>query len=224
MGEATIAGADASLSVFLLDDHEVVRRGIAASIDAAEDLDVVGQSDSAKAALAEIERCCPDVAVLDVRLPDGSGIEVCRDVRSKFPSVACLILTSFDNDRSLVDAASAGAAGFVIKQLRANEILDSIRRVGRGETLLDATATSTALRRLNDSSAGRLADLTDQERRIFELIGEGHTNRQIGDALCLSEKTVKNYVSNMLSKLGMSRRTEAAALAARLDERRRAGT
>ena len=223
MGDVT-TGRDGWLGVFLLDDHEVVRRGMAAMIDAEPDLEVVGQSESAATALAEIERCAPDVAVLDVRLPDGNGIEVCREVRSNFPTVPCLIFTSFGNDQSLVDAAMAGAAGFVIKRLKGSEILDSIRRVGRGETLLDDATTRMALRRLSDSSIGGLVHLTDREQRIFELIGEGHTNRQIAEAMCLSEKTVKNYVSNMLAKLGMSSRTEAAALAARVDERRRAGT
>lgn len=223
MGDVT-TGRDGRLGVFLLDDHEVVRRGMAAMIDAEPDLEVVGQSESAATALAEIERCAPDVAVLDVRLPDGNGIEVCREVRSNFPTVPCLIFTSFGNDQSLVDAAMAGAAGFVIKRLKGSEILDSIRRVGRGETLLDDATTRMALRRLSDSSIGGLVHLTDREQRIFELIGEGHTNRQIAEAMCLSEKTVKNYVSNMLAKLGMSSRTEAAALAARVDERRRAGT
>jgi two-component system response regulator DevR len=208
--------------VFLLDDHEVVRMGVAAMIDAEDDLEVVGQADSAAGALGAVAGCDPHVAVLDVRLGDGSGIEVCRDIRSAHPDVACLILTSFANDQAIVDAAMAGAAGFVVKQIKGNELIQSIRQVAAGVTLLDDATTRMALKRLNDSQVGDLARLTPQEQRIFELIGEGCTNRQIADEMFLAEKTVKNYVSNMLAKLGMSRRTEAAALAARIDERRKA--
>ena len=212
------------IGVFLLDDHEVVRLGIAAMIDAESDLEVVGQAGSAKEALPAIDEAQPDVAVLDVRLGDGSGIEVCRDIRSANPDIACLMLTSFASDQAMVDAAMAGAVGFVIKQLAGNEIIESIRKVGQGSVLLDEAATRIAMRRLSESEAGGLQRLTPQEKRIFELIGEGCTNRQIADDMFLAEKTVKNYVSNMLAKLGMSRRTEAAALAARIDERRQSDT
>ena len=209
------------IRVFLLDDHEVVRAGVAALVDAQEDLTVVGQASSASEALQVVASSEPDVAVLDVRLQDGNGIEVCRDIRSAHPDVACLILTSFADDRALVDASLAGAAGYVLKQVRGNEIVDSIRKIAAGAQLLDAAAVRMGMQRLKDSEAGRIDTLTDQERRIFELIGEGRSNRQIADEMFLAEKTVKNYVSNMLAKLGMSRRTEAAAFAARLEERER---
>jgi len=213
--------AEALTRVFLLDDHEVVRRGVASIVESEPDMTVVGQAGSAEDALASLAACSPDVAVLDVRLGDGNGIEVCRDIRSSHPEVACLMLTSFSNDQAVVDASMAGAAGFVIKQVEGNDLVASIRKVANGALLLDAATTRMALRRLSESEEGELGRLTGQERKIFELIGEGHTNRQIADALFLAEKTVKNYVSNMLAKLGMSRRTEAAALAARLDERRK---
>lgn len=209
------------IRVFLLDDHEVVRAGVAAVLDAEIDLEVVGQAESAAEALDAVASCLPDVAVLDVRLGDGSGIDVCADIRAHHPDVACLMLTSFDNDQALVDAWVAGAAGFVVKQIRGNALVESIRRVARGDVLLDDATARLAARRLDESGLGDLARLTPQERRIFELIGAGCTNRQIADELFLAEKTVKNYVSNMLAKLGMSRRTEAAALAARIDERRK---
>lgn len=207
--------------VFLLDDHEVVRAGVAAMLDAHPDIDVVGEAGRASEAVDVVRRCRPDVAVLDVRLGDGNGIEVCRAIRSEFDDVACLILTSFHDDQAILDAAMAGAAGYVLKQIRGNDLVDAIRAVASGTVLLDAAEARMALQRLRDSEEGRLADLTEQETRIFDFIGEGMTNRQIAAEMFLAEKTVKNYVSNMLAKLGMSRRTEAAAFAARLAERRR---
>jgi two-component system response regulator DevR len=211
------------ISVFLLDDHEVVRRGIAAALDAEDDLTVVGEAGSADEALAGIAELRPDVAVLDVRLGDGehNGIDVCRQITTDFPEVRVLILTSFDSDRALVDAGLAGASGFILKQIRSNELVDAIRGVAAGRRYLDDAEVRLASRRLRESEEGRLDDLTPQERRIFDLIGEGYTNRQIAQDMYLAEKTVKNYVSNLLAKLGMSRRTEAAALAARLVERHR---
>jgi DNA-binding NarL/FixJ family response regulator len=211
----------AVIRVFLLDDHEVVRRGIAATLEAEPDIEVVGEASSAADTIAEIERCDPDVAVLDVRLGDGNGIDVCREISSNHPAVAPLILTSFDSDRALVDAGLAGAAGFVLKQIRSNELVDAIRAVAAGRRLLDDAEVRMALRRLRDTEEGRLEELTAQERKIFDLIGEGRTNRQIAAEMYLAEKTVKNYVSNLLAKLGMSRRTEAAALSARIEERHR---
>ena len=209
------------IRVFLLDDHEVVRRGIAATLDAEDDMTVVGEAGDVDEALDRIRACDPDVAVLDVRLGDGNGIDVCRQISSEFPEIKSLILTSFDSDRALVDAGLAGAAGFVLKQIRSNELIDAIRGVASGRRYLDDAEVRLALRRLRDSEEGRLDDLTPQERRIFDLIGEGYTNRQIAQDMYLAEKTVKNYVSNLLAKLGMSRRTEAAALSARLEERHR---
>lgn len=207
------------IRVFLLDDHEVVRRGVAAGLEAEPDITVVGEAGDAATALAEVRRCKPDVAVLDVRLGDGNGIDVCRQITSEFPEVKSLILTSFDSDRSVVDAGLAGACGFVLKQIRSNELVDAIRNVAAGRRLLDDAEVRMAMRRLRESEEGRLIDLTPQERRIFDYIGDGMTNRQIATEMYLAEKTVKNYVSNLLAKLGMSRRTEAAALSARLEER-----
>ena len=211
------------IRVFLLDDHEVVRRGIAAALEAESDLTVVGEAGAADEAIEGIRELSPDVAVLDVRLGDGehNGIDVCRQITTEFPEVHVLILTSFDSDRALVDAGLAGAAGFVLKQIRSTELVDTIRGVADGRQYLDDAEVRLASRRLRDSEEGRLEDLTAQERRIFDLIGEGYTNRQIAQEMYLAEKTVKNYVSNLLAKLGMSRRTEAAALAARLVERHR---
>jgi len=211
------------IRVFLLDDHEVVRRGIAAALEAEEDLVVVGEASTADEAIRGIREHVPDVAVLDVRLGEGghNGIDVCRQITSEFPDVHVLILTSFDSDRAIVDAGLAGAAGFILKQIRSNELVEAIRGVAAGRQYLDDAEVRLASRRLRDSEEGRLDDLTAQERRIFDLIGEGYTNRQIAQDMYLAEKTVKNYVSNLLAKLGMSRRTEAAALAARLVERHR---
>ncbi len=211
------------IRVFLLDDHEVVRRGIAAALEAEEDLVVVGEASTADEAVAGIREHVPDVAVLDVRLgEDGhNGIDVCRQITTEFPDVHVLILTSFDSDRAIVDAGLAGAAGFILKQIRSTELVEAIRGVAAGRHYLDDAEVRLASRRLRDSEEGRLDDLTAQERRIFDLIGEGYTNRQIAQEMYLAEKTVKNYVSNLLAKLGMARRTEAAALAARLVERHR---
>lgn len=193
--------------------------GIAALIEAEPDLTVTGQADSAATAMHAVAEAKPNVAVLDVRLGDGNGIEVCREIRSEHPDVACLILTSFSSDQAIVDAAVAGAAGYVVKQVKGNDIVEAIRKVASGVKLLDEAEARLALRRLNESEFGDVNRLTPQERRIFDLIGTGHTNREIADEMFLAEKTVKNYVSNLLTKLGMSRRTEVAALAARLDER-----
>ena len=209
------------IRVFILDDHEIVRKGVADLVNADPELEVVAEEGSALAALAAVERSKPDVAVLDVRLEDGNGIEVCRDIRSAYPEVACLILTSFADDHALVDASFAGASGYVLKQIRGNDLIESIRKVANGVALLDSATVRMAMSRLKNSEEGLVDSLTPQEHKIFDLIGEGFSNRQIADELFLAEKTVKNYVSNLLSKLGMSRRTEAAAFAARLDERSR---
>ncbi|MEE9413779.1 MAG: response regulator transcription factor [Acidimicrobiales bacterium] len=211
--------SDDPIRVFLLDDHEIVRLGVAELINTQSDLEVVGQASTAAETLGVVRQCSPDVAVLDVRLGDGNGIEVCREIRSEYPKTQCLMLTSFTDDRALVDAAMAGAAGFVLKQIQGNEIIDSIRRVAAGSQLLDPAMVRLGLQRLRETDEGRVETLTPQEHRIFELIGEGYSNRQIADEMFLAEKTVKNYVSNLLAKMGMARRTEAAAVAARIDER-----
>jgi DNA-binding NarL/FixJ family response regulator len=207
--------------VFLLDDHEIVRRGLRELIEAEEDLVVVGEAGTAEEAYGRIPATSPHVAVLDVRLPDGDGIEVCREVRSKHPDISCIMLTSFSDDDAVYAAIMAGASGYVLKQVRGSDLIDGIRRVAAGESLLDPSVTTRVLERLRRQDDDEdVARLTDQERKILELISEGLTNRQIGERMFLAEKTVKNYVSNMFAKLGMSRRTEAAAYAARLSERR----
>ena len=208
--------------VFLLDDHEIVRRGLRDLIDAEEDLEVVGEAGTADEAMRRIPSTRPDVAVLDVRLPDGDGVSVCRDVRSSHPEVRCLMLTSFSDDEALFSSIMAGASGYVLKQVRGSDLIDGIRRVGRGESLLDPTLTSRVLDRLRHGSEEDelVGQLTPQERKLLDLLAEGLTNRQIAERMFLAEKTVKNYVSNLLAKLGMGRRTEAAVYAARLAERR----
>jgi two-component system, NarL family, response regulator DevR len=213
-----------AINVFLLDDHEIVRRGLRDLLEAEEDLLVVGEASTAEEALNRIPATRPDVAVLDVRLGGETegGIEVCRDVRSSHPEVRCIMLTSFADDEALFAAIMAGASGYVLKQIRGSDLVDAIRRVGRGESLIDPALTGRVLERLRmKPEQDELAGLSDQERRILDLIAEGHTNRQIAETIFLAEKTVKNYVSSLLAKLGMSRRTEAAAYAARLSERRR---
>jgi DNA-binding NarL/FixJ family response regulator len=210
------------IKVFLLDDHEIVRRGLRELLEAEDDLEVVGDASTGEEALARIPATRPDVAVLDVRLGEGSGIEVCRDVRSAHPEIQCLMLTSYADDEALFDAIMAGAAGYVLKQVRGAELVDGIRRVAAGQSLLDPTVTTKVLERLRHAPEEdeRFASLTDQERKILDLLAEGKTNRQIGAELFLAEKTVKNYVSNMLTKMGMQGRTEAAVYAARIAERR----
>jgi two-component system response regulator DevR len=205
--------------VFLLDDHEVVRRGLKDLFDSEEGFEVVGESGSAKDAEARIPALKPDVAVLDGRLPDGSGVDVCRAVRSVDPSIRAIILTSYDDDEALFAAIMAGAAGYVLKQIMGNDLLDVVRKVADGQSLLDPAVTQRVLDRLRDGGASEPAELralTPQERRILELVAEGLTNRQIGEKLFLAEKTVKNYVTSILTKLGLERRTQAAVLASKL--------
>ncbi|GII65468.1 DNA-binding response regulator [Sphaerisporangium krabiense] len=206
------------IRVFLVDDHEVVRRGVAALLSSEEDIEIVGEAGTAQQAVARIPALRPDVAVLDVRLPDGNGVDVCREVRSRTPGLACLMLTSFADDDALYKSIMAGAAGYVLKQIHGSDLVGAVRTVAAGESLLDPRSTASMLRRLREQAASKdpLAALSAQERHILELIGEGLTNRQIGERLFLAEKTVKNYVSNLLAKLDMRRRTQAAALAARL--------
>ncbi|HEV2450526.1 MAG TPA: response regulator transcription factor [Streptosporangiaceae bacterium] len=206
------------ISVFLLDDHEIVRRGVRELLEAEPDIKVVGEAGTAASALARIPALRPDVAVLDVRLPDGDGVSVCRDIRSSMPEVACLMLTSFGDDEALFNAIMAGAAGYVIKQIRGTDLVGAVRTVAAGESMLDPEAASRVMARMRDQARHRdpLAGLTSQERRILELIGDGLTNRQIGERMYLAEKTVKNYVSALFAKLGMERRTQAAAYAARV--------
>ncbi|MEW9531752.1 response regulator [Microbispora sp. NPDC049125] len=210
------------IRVFLLDDHEVVRRGVAALLDSEDDIDVIGEAGTAESAIARIPALRPDVAVLDVRLPDGDGVQVCREVRSRVPGLACLMLTSFADDDALFQAVMAGASGYVLKQIHGSDLIGAVRTVAAGQSLLDPQTTATMLQRLRDQAAYKdpLAALTDQERHILELIGEGLTNREIGTRMFLAEKTVKNYVSSLLSKLSMHRRTQAAAFAARLKAER----
>ncbi len=206
------------ITVFLLDDHEVVRRGVQELLESEGDIKVVGEAGTAEEALHRIVATRPNVAVLDVRLPDGNGVEVCREIRSSHPEIQCLMLTSFTDDEALFEAIMAGASGYVLKQIRGNELVSAVRRVARGESLLDPAVTRRVLDRLRspEPEDERLARLTEQERRILDLIAEGYTNRQIANEIFLAEKTVKNYVSNLLAKLGMERRTEAAVFAARL--------
>ncbi|MFF3496332.1 response regulator [Streptomyces sp. NPDC002795] len=210
---------DGKIHVFLLDDHEVVRRGVHELLSVEDDIEVVGEAGTAADALVRIPATRPDVAVLDVRLPDGSGVEVCREIRSQDESVKCLMLTSFADDEALFDAIMAGASGYVLKAIRGNELLTAVRDVASGKSLLDPVATARVLERLRDGGRkgdDKLSGLTDQERKILDLIGEGLTNRVIGERLHLAEKTIKNYVSSLLSKLGMERRSQAAAYVARM--------
>ena len=212
---------ESTVRIFLLDDHEVVRRGVADLLRGEPGFEIVGEASTAAEAIARIPALKPDVAVLDVRLPDGNGVEVCREVRSRVPELACLMLTSFADDEALFDAIMAGAAGYVLKQIRGNDLINAVRSVAAGESLLDPSATARVLDRLRrgEPTDPKLASLTDQERRILELIGEGLTNREIGERMFLAEKTVKNYVSNLLAKMGMERRTQVAAYAAKLEQR-----
>ena len=206
------------IRVYLLDDHELVRRGLRDLLEDEEDITVVGESGSAREATARIPALRPHVAVLDGRLPDGSGVDVCRSIRSIDPSIKALILTSYDDDEALFSAILAGAAGYVLKQITGTDLVDGIRRVAAGDSLLDPALVARVLDRVRHGpeQPEELAALTDQERRILALIARGLTNRQIGEELILAEKTVKNYVSSILSKLGLQRRTQAAVLASKL--------
>lgn len=207
-----------AFNVFIVDDHEVVRRGLIDLINAEDDLNVVGDAGNVHDALQQIVQLQPDVAVLDVRLPDGSGVELCREVRSIAPNVHALMLTSYADDEALLGAILAGASGYALKDIKGEDLLNTIRIIARGDSTLDAHAAERVRSRLRKagSAAAELDDLTDQERRVIELIGEGLTNRQIAERMSLAEKTVKNYVSSLLAKLGLERRTQAAALAVRL--------
>ena len=214
-----------SIRVFLLDDHEIVRRGVRDLLEVHDDLEVVGEAATAEEGVARIPAAKPDVAIVDMRLPDGNGVEVCREVRSIDSGIQCLILTSFSDDEALFDSIMAGAAGYLLKQIKGSDLVDAVRRVAAGQSLLDPSVTARVLERLRTGPKEdpRLARLTDQERKILDLIAEGLTNRQIGDRLFLAEKTVKNYVSNLLAKLGMERRTEAAVFATKLAAKRNIG-
>lgn len=207
------------IRVFLVDDHEVVRRGLRQLLEASGDIEIVGEAGTRADALSRVPPAKPDVAVLDVRLPDGNGVEVCRDLRSAMPSLYCLMLTSFADDEALFAAIMAGASGYVLKQIKGTDLVDAIRRVAGGASLIDPSLTAQVLARLRAEPAEDelLSRLTEQERRILNLIAEGRTNREIGSTLFLAEKTVKNYVSSLLSKMGMSTRTEAAVYLARLE-------
>ncbi len=208
----------ATLRIFLLDDHEVVRRGVKDLLESEPGWTVVGEASTAAEALARVPALRPQVAVLDVRLPDGDGVSVCRELRSQMPELACLMLTSFSDDEALFDAIMAGASGYVLKEIRGSDLIGAVRTVAAGGSLLDPKATARVLERLRTpvAQADPLEALTDQERRILELIGEGLTNRQIGERMFLAEKTVKNYVSAVLGKLGLQRRTQVAVLATEL--------
>ena len=219
MADRTVSGASAAkrIRVFLLDDHEVVRRGLKDLLEADGDIEVVGESGLAEEARRRIPALRPHVAVLDGRLPDGSGVDVCRDIRSSHPEIAALILTSYDDDEALFSAIMAGASGYVLKQIRGGDLVDAVRRVAAGQSLLDPAVTAQVLDRLRHGPVkdAELAGLTEKELKILELIGQGMTNRQIGERIYLAEKTVKNYVSNILSKLDLERRTQAAVFAAK---------
>ena len=206
------AADDGPIRVYLVDDHEVVRQGLRALLSSADDIEVVGEAGSVGMALSQVVDDPPDVLVLDVRLPDGSGVEVCREVRSRHPEVAAVMLTSFADDEAVYEAIMAGAAGYLLKETRGTDLVGAVRRVAAGESLLDPAVTGKVLARLRepDQEDPRLAELTDQERRILALVAEGMTNRSIGEELHLAEKTVKNYMSSILRKLDMDRRTEAA--------------
>ncbi|WP_433854595.1 response regulator [Streptomyces kronopolitis] len=219
MGNAEGCAAERSIRVFLVDDHEVVRRGVRDLLDAEPDIDVVGDAGTAGHALARGPALRPDVAVLDVRLPDGDGVSVCRELRSRMPGLGCLMLTSFDDDEALLDAVLAGAAGYVLKEIKGADLVTAVRTIAAGRSLLDPATTGRLMNGLRGEDTGAepagdaLSALSPREREILGLVGEGLTNRQIGKRLYLSEKTVKNYVSRLLAKLGVARRIQAAVLA-----------
>ncbi|GAB2817720.1 response regulator transcription factor [Lentzea nigeriaca] len=204
--------------MFLVDDHEVVRVGIRELLSASDDLEVVGEASSVTEALTRVPAVAPDVAVLDVRLPDGNGIELCRELMSRLPDLKCLMLTSFTDDEALFDAIMAGASGFVLKRIVGSDLTNAVKTVAAGQSLLDARSTSALLKRIRREreNGDPVRMLTEQERTVLDLIGEGLTNKQIADKMFLAEKTIKNYVSHLLAKLGLERRTQAAVLASKL--------
>ena len=210
------------LKVLLVDDHEVVRAGLRGMIDAQPDMTVVGEAGTSEEGVRHVGFDSPDVVVLDVRLPDGSGVEACRDIRARFPDVKVLMLTSFADEEALMAAILAGASGYVLKRVKSDDLVENIRRVGAGESLLDPAMTERLFERLRNGPRDDplLSKLTNQELVIVEHIAQGKTNKQIADEMFLAEKTVKNYVSNLLTKMGMSRRTEAAAYVARIEAER----
>ncbi|HPY24351.1 MAG: two-component system, NarL family, response regulator DevR [Actinomycetota bacterium] len=212
-----------SVTVFLVDDHEVVRRGLIDLLGTDPDLEVIGEAGSVVQAMAQIPVLKPDVAVLDVRLPDGNGIELCRDLLSKMPELRCLMLTSFTSDEAMLDAILAGASGYVVKDIKGMELAQAIKDVGAGRSLLDNRAAAALMAKLRGAAerTDPLSGLTEQERVLLSLLGEGLTNKQIAARMFLAEKTVKNYVSRLLAKLGMERRTQAAVFVSKLDQQRR---
>ncbi|MEV7242479.1 response regulator transcription factor [Streptomyces sp. NPDC093248] len=229
MADSERQGPGDPIRVFLMDDHEVVRRGVRDLLNDEPDIEVVGESGTAEQALVRIPALRPRVAVLDVRLPDGDGVSVCRELRSRMPELACLMLTSFDDEEALLDAIMAGASGYVLKQIRGSDLVSAVRTVARGQSLLDPRATARLMARLRgdqepEEEPDELPGLTDREREILALIGEGLTNRQIGQRLYLAEKTVKNHISRLLAKLGVERRVQAAVIATQATGRqKRAG-
>ncbi|MFF1442810.1 response regulator [Streptomyces sp. NPDC058295] len=226
MADGKRPGPDDPIQVFLLDDHEVVRRGVRDLLNDEPDIDVVGEAGTAEQALVRVPALRPQVAVLDVRLPDGDGVTVCRELRSRMPELACLMLTSFDDEEALLDSIMAGASGYVLKQIKGSDLVSAVRTVAAGQSLLDPSATARLMARLRqgpepEPEPDAIPGLTDREREILALIGEGLTNRQIGQRLYLAEKTVKNHISRLLAKLGVERRIQAAVIATQAQDRLR---
>ncbi|MFD8452386.1 MULTISPECIES: response regulator transcription factor [Streptomyces] len=226
MADTERPGPADPIRVFLLDDHEVVRRGVRDLLDDEPDISVVGEAGTVEQALVRVPALRPRVAVLDVRLPDGDGVGVCRELRSRMPELACLMLTSFDDEEALLDSIMAGAAGYVLKQIQGSDLVTAVRTVAAGQSLLDPSAATKLMARLRGEQAKEeepdaLPGLTDREREILALIGEGLTNRQIGQRLYLAEKTVKNHISRLLAKLGVERRIQAAVIATQAQDRLR---
>ncbi|MGA4837605.1 response regulator [Streptomyces sp. G45] len=224
MADSEQTTPETPIRVFLLDDHEVVRRGVRDLLDDQPGITVVGEAATAEQALVRVPALRPDVAVLDVRLPDSDGVSVCRELRSNLPDLACLMLTSFDDEAALLDSIMAGAAGYVLKQIQGSDLVSAVRTVAAGQSLLDARATTRLMARLRgdqekEREPDALPGLTDREREILALVGEGLTNRQIGQRLYLAEKTVKNHISRLLAKLGVERRIQAAVIASQAQDR-----
>jgi two-component system response regulator DevR len=224
MSDSEQPGTSGEIRVFLLDDHEVVRRGVHDLLNDEPDITVVGEAGTVEQALVRVPALRPQVAVLDIRLPDGDGVTVCRELRSRMPDLACLMLTSFDDEEALLDSIMAGASGYVLKQIQGSDLVSAVRTVARGQSLLDASATTKLMARLREGQQPSqepeaLPGLTDREREILALIGEGLTNRQIGQSLFLAEKTVKNHISRLLAKLGVERRIQAAVIATQAQDR-----